>query len=94
MPRWMLTVPSSPTTGSLPIARSYTSASVGSIRYAGPFFHGVVSSSPIRRRCATIPWWSGNEPVPIVAWVWAVLVGDVPTVARPYQVPSWISDLR
>ena len=30
--------------------------------------------------------------MPIVAWIWAVLVGDDPTVASVYQVPFGISD--
>ena len=90
----MLTVPTSPTTGSLPIARSYRSASVGSIRYAGPFAQGVVRSAPIRSRCATIRCASGNAPVPIVACVCAVEVGLVPTVACSYHAPCGISDRR
>ena len=34
-----------------------------------------------------IPWWSGNAPVPIVAWICAVEVGEEPTLACSYHVP-------
>src|SRR4029450_112056 len=46
IPRWMLTVPTSPTTGSLPIARAYRSASLGSIRDAGPLAQGGGRAGP------------------------------------------------
>src|ERR671927_353582 len=90
----MLTVPSSPTTGWFPFARSYRSASVGSSRYAGPIFHGEVSSPPIRRRWGTIPWWARESPLPLIAGVLGVDVGEEPTVAWSYHVPCAISDRR
>ncbi len=50
--------------------------------------------SPIRMRCPTRPCSRGNAPVPIVAWVCAVLVGVVPTVAFVYHAPSGMSERR
>ncbi len=67
IPKWMSTVPTMPTIGSLSMAMSYRSPIVGSIMNAGPAFHGLVRRSPMIRWWPVIPLWFGNAPVPIVA---------------------------
>ena len=93
-PRWIATVASVPTSGWLAMARSYRSANDAAVRYRGPASHGSVSRSPMRSWCATRPWLRENAPVPIVAWICAVLGGDEPTSASSYQVPSSIRPCR
>ena len=94
IPRWIATVAIAPTSGSLSRAWSYRSPIVGRISEPGPRVHGSVSVSPIRKWCATMPWWWLNAPVPIVAWICAVLGGDDPTSAFSYHAPCGISDRR
>jgi hypothetical protein len=55
------------------------SPNVGSTKKFGPICQGVVSCPPSWKWWAMIPWWIGKAPVPIVAWSWAVEVGDEPT---------------
>ena len=63
------------------------------MRKAGPWFQGSVILPATSMLWPTMPWCIGNAPVPIVAWICAVLVGDEPTVASVYHVPFGISDL-
>ena len=83
-----------PTSGRLPIARSYRSASVGSIMNCGPFSFGFWMRPFTRRYSSTIPLCIGNAPVPISACPVGVFEGDEPTVTWSNQAPSAISDFR
>ena len=81
MLRCHVTLTSAATWGSLPIARSYRSPSVGSISSTGPSAPARTRSSPRRNSASVWPVCIGKAPVPIVACVAGVIDGDEPTLA-------------
>ncbi len=64
------------------------------MKNAGPSLHGPVMLPATFMLCPVIPCVMGKAPVPIVAWICAVDVGEEPTAVSVKYVPFGISDLR